>query len=346
MYPLGTNVNLYTKACLETTTLNTSADYVYTNYAGGTIWDISHTLNTEDLSIQCYDQNGYMVFPDEITILSSSRVLITFREEQQGSAFLCRADFVETLLTEEASGSWLIDHNLGAKLILAQNYYKNIMKMEEGVLPSTVNIAYAYFNSTTYDSLALGEERVIGGSGTDIFTGSYTGSTWNVEHDLGSRGVMVAVFGNDYYQIIPDEIHLVDDENLTITFASSVTGYIIVKAVGGLKSVQGVMDSLDTGGYMKIGDGTVLGNYNPKLTGDLKSVVSQTITPLTISEDSNYYYVSGEIIIDANAIDVTEIGLYTYEDELVFYSMINAELFKPSGVDFAVHYRISKTILT
>lgn len=349
MYPLGSNVNLYTKACLQTLTVNPSADFVYTNYSGGTLWDISHTLNTDNLSIQCYDENGYMIWPDEIQILSNSRVLITFTVEQRGSAFLCIADFVESILTEEASGAWYIDHRLGEKLVLAQHYYKNIADVENEVRAYLDTWAIAYFNETTYDGLALGKETVIGGpaiTNSDIFTGAYSGTTWNVNHNLGTRGVLVAVFGSDYYQIIPNEIHLTDDENLTITFSESTSGYIIVKSVGGLLSQQGVIDSINTGGYIKIGNGTILASYNPKLTGDLKSVQSQTITPLTISEDSNYYYITGEVMLDNLEFDVTEIGLFSNEDELIFYSMINAELFKPSNVDFAVHYRISKTSIT
>ena len=345
MYSLGSTVNIYTKACVQTNTISPSSDYIYTNYAGGTLWDITHSLNTDNLSIQCYDENGFMVWPEDIQILSTSRVLITFNTEQQGSAMICKADFTETILTEEASGAWSIDHRLGERLVLAQHFYKNIVDVENEVRAYSTTHAVAYFNETTYDGLALGKETIIGGppsTNTDIFTGTYNGSTWSVNHNLGTRAVMVAIFGSDYYQIIPDEVYLIDDENLSVTFSEEVSGYIIVKSVGGLMSQQGVIDSLNAGGYIKIGDGTNLTAYNPKITDDLKSARSQSTTPLTISEDSNYYYISGEVMFDNLAFDVTEIGLFTKEDKLVFYSMINAQLYKPSIVDFAVHYRISK----
>lgn len=50
------------------------------SYTGGTTASVTHNLNTEDLIIQCYDQNGIQISPDTIDITGTGSVDIYFSQ--------------------------------------------------------------------------------------------------------------------------------------------------------------------------------------------------------------------------------------------------------------------------
>lgn len=49
-------------------------------------------------------------------------------------------------------------------------------------------------------------------------------TTWSIPHNLGSRNVIIQVFDDDGYMVIPADIQIVDENNIEITFNSAQTG--------------------------------------------------------------------------------------------------------------------------
>jgi hypothetical protein len=70
------------------------------------------------------------------------------------------------------------------------------------------------------------------------YTASFTNqSTWNVNHNLNHRFVLIQVFDNSYNKIIPSNIELVDNNNATISFPTQESGHVVV-SVGGTAYVN------------------------------------------------------------------------------------------------------------
>lgn len=63
-------------------------------------------------------------------------------------------------------------------------------------------------------------------SGSSSFSGSYSGTTWNVTHNLGYRPAVTTMDNALTPNQVEGEIHHTDANNLTVTFTTTVTGTI------------------------------------------------------------------------------------------------------------------------
>jgi hypothetical protein len=91
----------------------------------------------------------------------------------------------------------------------------------------------------------LGNVTVIssGGGGVTIISGSnvtesFSNSTsWNFEHNLGTRVPIITVFDTNYKQIIPQDIELVSTSSATITFPTAESGFAVASLGGATGTV-------------------------------------------------------------------------------------------------------------
>ena len=74
----------------------------------------------------------------------------------------------------------------------------------------------------------------------------------SVEHNLSTQNPIVQVYDSSNFQIIPASIQLVDNDNLTVTFEASTSGYVVVAQGGhivsgsiGVDNIDGLTDSID-----------------------------------------------------------------------------------------------------
>ena len=65
--------------------------------------------------------------------------------------------------------------------------------------------------------------------------------TWSVEHLLDTDNPIAAVYDSNNYQIIPQTLRIVDRDNLTVTFESARSGYVVVAQGGHI--VSGSIDA-------------------------------------------------------------------------------------------------------
>lgn len=63
-----------------------------------------------------------------------------------------------------------------------------------------------------------------GGVRKAVLTVSTATTLWTINHQLGSRNVIIQAFDNAGYVIIPDTIQVVDANNVRLTFASNQSG--------------------------------------------------------------------------------------------------------------------------
>jgi hypothetical protein len=50
------------------------------------IWTLTHNLASEDVIVQCFDNNKFVILPDVIQVMSANQVKITFGQMQIGTA--------------------------------------------------------------------------------------------------------------------------------------------------------------------------------------------------------------------------------------------------------------------
>ena len=179
-----------------------------------------------------------------------------------------------------------------------------------------------------------------------IHTQSSSTGKWIVNHNLNS-GIIVQCY--DYItnkEIIPDEIKILDRNSLEIYWSSGKAGYANIIKIIQNNVIFSPYDCDITGlgicenlGYWKVGIGTST-SWNPYDENDLESPVTSG-SYKSIEEDSNNFYVNFIVSSEFEDVNITEVGLFNYQDDLVFYSKCD-DLFKPKGVQIYFHYRIGK----
>jgi hypothetical protein len=138
-----------------------------------------------------------------------------------------------------------------------------------------------------------------GGGGVTIISGSnVTGSfinssTWNFQHNLGTRVPVITVFDTNYNQIIPENIQLVDTASAVITFPTAESGFAIASSGGTTGTVLSSSYSLfstyaDSASYYPETDPVYI-SQKPTLatTGSNTFRGTQTVTGSLLTSGSN-----------------------------------------------------------
>lgn len=112
-----------------------------------------------------------------------------------------------------------------------------------------------------------------------------TSSTWVVNHNLSTPNAIAQVFDTDGYQIIPSTLRHTDNNNITITFESARSGYVVVAKGGHI--VSGSIDSANVTGF--------------------STAVTNQVNVLGVFSGSAQITLSGDVTGTANATTITNI---------------------------------------
>jgi hypothetical protein len=110
-------------------------------------------------------------------------------------------------------------------------------------------------------------------------------STWVVNHNLSTPNAIAQVFDTDGYQIIPSTLRHTDNNNITITFESARSGYVVVAKGGHI-----VSGSIDSGNITGFG-----------------TAVTNQVNALGIFSGSAQITLSGDVTGTANATTISSI---------------------------------------
>jgi hypothetical protein len=103
---------------------------------------------------------------------------------------------------------------------------------------------------------------------------------FSITHNFGTKNVFVSVYNNDDKQIIPQEVELLDDDNVQITLSNPDSGFVVVGKAGHL--VQGAA----------FADGVVSGSAQIKTLTSYRETISGSSTyTITHSLDEEYPFV-------------------------------------------------------
>ena len=135
---------------------------------------------------------------------------------------------------ESPSSLWQIDHNMSYTAIFIDVLNEN----EEKIYPKNIKIIDGQSVEIEFYSPVAGSVLIypIGQhdtGATDI--GSYvsndTGSSFTINHGIGTSDLLIHIFDSDLNRIKPDTIEIIDDNNISIVLEESKTVYTFIKGI-------------------------------------------------------------------------------------------------------------------
>lgn len=76
---------------------------------------------------------------------------------------------------------------------------------------------------------------------------AFVGTTWNVNHNLDTLNPIAQAYDGANYQIIPQTVRIIDEDNIQMTFPQSVSGSAVVAKGGHI--VSGSIDADNISGF-------------------------------------------------------------------------------------------------
>lgn len=339
--------NVYTRCAVDASATTVSGGYVYSQGTADDYWEIQHDLGTENIIAQCYDVDRKLILAKSLTIVDENNILVQFHEPVAGICFIITAQDQLTF-TQEASGTWawLYTTEPSATDVVITDHY--FYKDKEQILPFEIQVQETGLLEETWYVPTMGYAKLRKGDYLHVQdTASYE---WVIDHTLDHRGVIVKLYDDDLKEILAHEIRLHKDQNrVTVTFPSDLfhnpqSGFAVITEVGGLYTAAGLIAAIADGGYVKIGNGTSTADHDPVAHNDLQSPVgpAHRYSP-DESEDTTKYYLKAKSIGDRENVSVTEFGLFSKDDDLIFYSYVaGGQLYKHEDFDFTLFYMIDK----
>lgn len=108
----------------------------------------------------------------------------------------------------------------------------------------------------------------------------FAGSTWNINHNLDTLNPIAQAYDEDGYQVIPQTVRIVDEDNMQMTFPSALSGSAVVAKGGHI--VSGSVDADNISGFnektttLLDGLGVVSGSAQVTLTGDVTGTAASS----------------------------------------------------------------------
>ncbi len=111
---------------------------------------------------------------------------------------------------------------------------------------------------------------------------SFTNSvSWSVQHNLDTPNVIVQVYDSNDFQIIPDTLKIVDNDNVLITFPSQESGYVVAARGGQIISGSISSDNISGLNAAVVSEmnsvGVITGSAQVTLTGDVTGTGAATV---------------------------------------------------------------------
>jgi len=163
--------------------------------------------------------------------------------------------------------------------------------------------------------------------------------TWTIDHNMNAAGIIAQFYDNDDKEIVPTTFTLVTSDQCVATWDTPVSGYILLDYVERTWSFDSIIDSIS---YWKVGTGGSI-TYNVTVENDLETAAAEGTFLRDCYEEDDFYYFDFEVPLMVSDIEITEMGLFSINDDIMFYSTCSP-IHKPEEMAMTVHYRIEKKI--
>jgi len=325
----GQFISLYTDVFDKAAYVLTQSVYYYGIITGAYIhtqsqisdeWIIHHNLGGR-LHVQVFDVNFNEIIPDDIIFDSNSVLRITFNNDVNGFVLVKKADNDQE--QDTISDTWNMISDLDTdKLII--NFDEDDVKVYEGDLELLDNI---HSTGEFTDNNILSRKNVIS-EGNVVFFQNTPDTVWNVEHYLGTFGVIANVYDTNNKRIHPSEFILNTTDNMTLEFDKPQAGYVVLIRIGNLNLNNLDFTNIIIQLYENTGD--MANGVAPVYTSEIDNTV----------ETPDMYFIQ-KTIPENETFVFREIAIRHEHGELMFYTKCS-ETYKPNNVLFALHYRIEK----
>jgi len=168
----------YTKA--ETNIGAITGSYIFQQLTKSSTWTIDHMLDSNDIIIQCFNENFKLLNPSDIITTSRNRTTISFSEPEAGWAFLLKSNYNIYAISN------IIEHNLGSFNIIVQCIDEN------GENIDLHDIELLTINTCKLITDDVGEFKTVIKEGD--YTENKTGEQFTITHGLGTTNVLVQCY--------------------------------------------------------------------------------------------------------------------------------------------------------
>lgn len=322
------NVAMNTKCCKPITTYANRVLYRKESAAGS--WNVIHNLNTANVIVQCFDLDLNQIIPSKIEYLTMNSIKITFAYAVSGLAFVLPAENIHT--ESVASSAWAIAHSLNYQypLVQIEDLSNNSKFFPLSITADDVNnMTVTFVEDTTGYGLTV--------KGEYLHTQSSSSPIWEINHSLDAFAVQIQCYDNSNKLIYPKNIALLNNNNVEVTFFSSMTGKAVIKAIS--KSEYSMDTIVNNINYMKVGtSGSSI--WDATTNNDIESPIGSYKYLATLTSDDNNHYIESDINTKED-MNITEIGIFDANDDILFYTY-NDLLYKASNMELKLFYRIEK----
>jgi hypothetical protein len=340
----GIEVSLYSSS--ETAVCNTkcvtpifepaTGSAIHIQLLAGSTWTFHHELGAKNLQVQCFTLSGEWILPDSIKAQGDDFVIIEFATPRTGYAYAIIAE--DTTTQVAPSADWNVFHTIGQRDILTQFDDSYRYKF----LPQNVQLDSDAKYSVLFSDPTSGYGYGVGSSYTH--TQAVTATTWTVNHFLNVNGIMVQCVDENWNKIFPEAMTVINANQCTLTFSEGEQGRAFIQGIGTAASQDTIMSGIISGGYFKVGvgDAAVTKIWNPVVENDVNTeLFTIPREDIQIRETSSYWYVTGTGEYPNVTGDITEIGLFDIDDNLIFYTYCDI-MHKPPNMGVTIHMRIAR----
>jgi|SaaInl6LU_22_DNA_1037377.scaffolds.fasta_scaffold03666_6 hypothetical protein len=292
----------------------------------------SHNLNTEQVLINTYFNDGTQFFPQEIKVLNNSAVALKFNTSTSGRVVIAKAGHLvtgATLISENTISDTFTNasvistsHNFNTKDVFVTVYLDD----DTQIIPSEIKTTNENTVLVTLDQNRSG--RIVVGKAGHIISGSTTitetstitdtfsnTATKTVNHGFNTKDILVNVYTSDDEMIIPSSVNTISSGSVRITFDTPRSGRVVVAKGGHLVSGSSVASSVEYSNILN--KPTLISSSTPPfphtgsaiISGSLRVIGSVTADTYIVSSSITYTtqsFNSGSTIF-GNSLDDTHL---------------------------------------
>lgn len=189
---------------------------------------VNHQLGSTRLLIDVYDRYFSKITFDEINYiktLSENRVEVDFVSEKSFFVMVKKAE--DFYLKSDYDDTVIIKHPHNTISIVTQSVLGGYIVEAEYIQLSG--------NDTIYYS-PTEEIDNIWSFPSDFTSKTFEDTIWEIKHNLGNDAVIMEIYDEDNYKLHPDNIQIIDENNVEVSFQSSTKGRCEIVSVGNVGS--------------------------------------------------------------------------------------------------------------
>ena len=222
----------------------------------------SHNLNTEQVLINTYFNDGTQFFPQEIKVLNNSAVALKFNTSTSGRVVIAKAGHLvtgATLISENTISDTFsnvvtktVTHNFNTKDVLVNVYLNDdTLFQPDSITTTDENNVTVTFATARSGRVVVGKAgHIISGSTAVVETSTITDTfsnttTKTVNHGFNTKNILVNVYTLDDEMIIPSSVNTISSGSVRITFDTPRSGRVVVAKGGHLVSGSSVASSVE-----------------------------------------------------------------------------------------------------